>query len=87
MSAYRQHELCVVITRDSDGSARAGVWVLLRSGGRHCVASLPWPSGAPTPAQLVLLEATVCDELDTMVLGSCGVQGVLTQEGDYRQEL
>lgn len=75
--AYRQDEFSVTITRESDGSARAEVWVHLRSGGLHKAASSSWPRGAPTAAQLALFEAAVCDELQTLILTTVGVQGVL----------
>jgi hypothetical protein len=39
-----------------------------------------WLSGAPTPAQLELLQAAVEDELQTHVLAVVGVQGVLLPE-------
>jgi hypothetical protein len=79
--SWSEHALYVVITKFAHGSAMASVRVRLRGGEYYDVARLPWPAGAPTPQQLELFTATVVDELQTLVLSSCGVQGVLLPEG------
>jgi hypothetical protein len=75
--AVSVHEIKVVVSRHTDGRAEGSVWVLLRDGTSHCLSRCPWPSGAPTPTQLLLFQSQVVDELQTLILTTCGVQGVL----------
>lgn len=75
------NELRVTVTQKPDRSAHAQVWVRLRHGGLHPAASMDWPAGAPTPEQLELFRASVDDELQKLILTTCGVQGVLYAEG------
>lgn len=68
----------VSLTAYRDGSREARVLVRLRDGQWFASAKQTWPPGAPTPAQLELLQAIVADELQKLILQECGVQGVLT---------
>lgn len=72
----------VSIEKFRKGNAMCTVWVHLRGGERSAAHVTYWPSGAPTPHQLELLLAAVSDELQTLVLTECGVQGVLLAEGN-----
>lgn len=67
----------VIVRRKHDGSAVARCRVLMRDGTWHSVVVQEWPSGRPDEAQLRLLVAGVCEELETLLLGTVGVQGSL----------
>ena len=75
------HEITVRLGRRLDGSAVASIWVRLRRGDLYPAVHLEWSAGAPTPQQLELLEASVLDELQKLVLQTVGVQGALFPMG------
>ena len=66
----------------SGGERSIDLSVRLRTGEWHTILQQRWPTGAPTPHQLELIQAAVEDEVQTLILTECGVQGVL-----LRQEL
>lgn len=74
---HKEHIICFVIESRYDGSRTAHIVVRLTDGQRASVSEQHWPSGAPTPHQLELLEARLIDEMHHLVLGVAGVQGVL----------
>lgn len=76
--APAHQEVRLVITSYSNGSATARVGVLLHSGSFSMATNQHWPSGAPTPHDLELLIAALTDEVTTLIVGTHGVQGVLT---------
>lgn len=65
------------IEKFRDGHASATVWAHLLGGETAAVFSQSWPAGAPTPHQLLLLQAAVVEEVEKLILLEVGVQGVL----------
>jgi hypothetical protein len=76
-SAQRSYAFRVNITKLANGRAECDISIRMRDLTWFVVMRQYWPSGAPTPGQLELLQAAVADELQTHVLAVCGVQGVL----------
>jgi hypothetical protein len=73
----RSYSFRVNVIKDGKGRASCDIAIRMRDLTWFVVARQYWPSGAPTPGQLELLQAAVADELQTHVLAICGVQGVL----------
>lgn len=78
--AWTEYAFEVVIRKHKRGEAECEVRVRMRNSSWFVVSRHYWLSGAPTPAQLELLQAAVEDELQTHVLAVVGVQGVLLPE-------
>lgn len=74
----RERGVTLTVAKNPDGSAQATLWIRMRSGIDHKAASMEWARGAPTPAQLELLEGTVLQAVHDVVLMTCGVWGILT---------
>lgn len=79
---WTEYAFEVVIRKHKAGQAECEIKIRLRNAGWFVVSRHFWLSGAPTPAQLELLQAAVEDELQTHILAVCGVQGVLLPDED-----
>jgi hypothetical protein len=66
----------VVVHRPHDGSAVARVQVQTRAAEWATLSMQEWPSGRPTPPQLLLLGSVLAEHAQQTIEASLGVQGV-----------
>jgi hypothetical protein len=68
----------VVVDRLNNGGSVARVQVLMRDGAFHSLMDQHWPGHRPSPGQLDDLVAAVATEIADLVVGTRGVQGIIT---------